>query len=386
MAVVQDDLTLLLQLARDKSVAGRKTLVSTISDLFSASETRLSDRERALMNDILTKLIRDFEMRVRRELSEKLASWSQAPKDLILMLANDEIEVARPILLISDVLQDADLIEVIHHRTTQHQLAISMRQELSETVTDALVEAGNVDVIRTLLDNPNSRLSEATMEYLVEESRRVDSYQEPLIQRDELSPVLARRLCLWVGAALRSYLLEHFDLDPTELDDVIEEVTKSTAPPSDQEEENPSGSVRLARQIADEGKLTPELLVQVLRQGEIALFEALLAEMSLLRLRLVQRIIYEPGGEGLVIACRGLGIAKPIFTSIFLMSRKGRPGDQRVDPGELSRVLNLFDRVKTDAAQSVLKRWQRDPEYLNAVRQIEEAQEEPVTPMIVSSQ
>ena len=385
MAVLQDDLTLLLQLARDKSVAGRKTLVSTISDLFSSSETLLSDRERALMNDILTKLIRDFEMRVRRELSEKLASWTQAPKDLILMLANDEIEVARPILLISDVLQDADLIEVIRHRTTQHQLAISMRQELSETVTDALVDAGNVDVIRTLLDNPNSRLSDATMEYLVEESRRVDSYQEPLIQRDELSPVLARRLCLWVGAALRSYLLEHFDLDPTELDDVIEEVTKATAPPSDQDEENASGSVRLARQVADEGKLTPELLVQVLRQGEIALFEALLAEMSLLRLRLVQRIIYEPGGEGLVIACRGLGIAKPIFTSIFLMSRKGRPGDQRVDPGELSRVLNLFDRVKTEAAQSVLKRWQRDPEYLNAVRQIEEAQEESVTPVVVPS-
>ncbi|MEX2628946.1 MAG: DUF2336 domain-containing protein [Tistlia sp.] len=374
MTVVADqDVQQLLELARNKSQEGRRLLVATISDLFESSGETLTERERALMSDILNKLIRDFEMKVRRELSERLARRGHAPREVVLMLANDEIEVARPILLVSEVLHDEDLVEIVRHRTIQHQLAIAMRQHVSETVSDALVETGNSDVVKVLLDNGNARVSTATMEYLVEESRRVDTYQEPLIRRSDLSPALARRMCLWVGAALRSYILGNYEIDPTELDDVLEEVTDETVGAiSEDEDLAEDSSVRLARGLADEGRLSVEMLIQVLRQGEIALFEALFAEMTKLRLRLVRRIVYEPGGEGLVIASRALEIEKPQFTSIFLMSRKGRPGDQRVDPEELSRVLALYDRVQPGAAQSVVRRWQRDPQYLYAIKRIED--------------
>ncbi len=375
MTIIADqDVQQLLDLARNKSQEGRQMLVATISDLFEASGETLTERERALMNDILNKLVRDFEMKVRRELSERLARRGHAPREVVLMLANDEIEVARPILLVSEVLRDEDLVEIVRHRTIQHQLAIAMRQHVSETVSDALVETGNSDVIKVLLDNSNARVSTATMEYLVEESRRVDTYQEPLIRRSDLSSSLARRMCLWVGAALRSYILDNYEIDPTELDDVLEEITDATVgePLEDEDDLVEDSSVRLARGLADEGRLTVEMLIQVLRQGEIALFEALFSEMTKLRLRLVRRIVYEPGGEGLVIACRALEIEKSNFTSIFLMSRKGRPGDQRVDPEELSRVLALFDRVQPSAAQVVIRRWQRDPQYLYAIKRIEE--------------
>lgn len=375
MTVVADhDVQQLLELASDKSQQGRRLLVSTISDLFEAIGETLTERERALMTDILNKLIRDFEMKVRRELSERLAQRGYAPREILLMLANDAIEVARPILLTSELLRDEDLVEIVRHRTLQHQLAIAMRQHVSEAVSDALIETGNSDVIKALLDNDNARLSTATMEYLVEESRRVDTYQEPLVRRSDLTPALARRMCLWVGAALRSYILDHYDIDPTELDDMLEEVANQTVgfAPVD-EEVTEDSSVRLARSLADDGRLTVDMLIQVLRQGEIPLFEALFAEMTKLRLRLIRRIAYEPGGEGLVIACRALDIEKPQFTSIFLMSRRGRPGDQRVDPDELSRVLSLFDRVRPAAAQAVIRRWQRDPHYLYAIKRIEES-------------
>ena len=184
-------------------------------------------------------------------------------------------------------------------------------------------------------------------------------------------------MCLWVGAALRSYILDNYDIDPTELDDLLEDValeTLETLPASTQMgEPNDDAAGRLAHQLAEAKRLTPDMLVQTLRQGEIALFEAMFAQMTGLRRRLIGRLIYEPGGEGLVIACRALEVDKPAFTSIFLLSRKGRPGDQVVDPRELSRVISLFDRVKPDAAQQVLRRWQRNPEYLYAVRRVEES-------------
>lgn len=373
---VHRELDQLLSLARDKSAEGRKLLLDTVTDLFSEEGSVLNEREHALMTDILCKLIRDVEMRVRRELSERLAQRENAPLEIVKLLANDEIEVARPVLVTSCVLRDVDLVEIVRHRTQQHQLSIAMRREVSEFVSEALVEAGNADVIKALLDNPNAQISEATLEYLVDESRRVDSYQEPLVRRSDLSPELARRMCLWVGAALRSYILDNYDIDPTELDDLLEDVTTDTVQtlplPDSRADEQDDAAGRLARRLAEEERLTPDMLVKTLRQGEITLFEAMFAQMTRLRRRLMGRLIYEPGGEGLVIACRALQVDKPTFTSIFLLSRKGRPGDQMVDPRELSRVISLFDRVKPDAAQQVLRRWQRNPEYLYALKRVEE--------------
>src|SRR4051812_41760489 len=94
----------LLELARDKTVAGRRALVGIVSDLFFVSGEALSDRERSLMSEILRQLIHDVEVEVRRALAGRLAKEARAPRELVLALANDEIEVAHPILVHSSVL------------------------------------------------------------------------------------------------------------------------------------------------------------------------------------------------------------------------------------------------------------------------------------------
>ena len=48
-----EDVSTLFKLARDKSAAGRKSLVNAVSDLFFNNTDVLSDREKALMTDIL---------------------------------------------------------------------------------------------------------------------------------------------------------------------------------------------------------------------------------------------------------------------------------------------------------------------------------------------
>ena len=131
----------LLRLARDKSARGREELSEAVSDLFVGESEAPSDKERALMEAILHQLIREAESSVRRLMSEKLADIPTAPRDLIKMLANDEIEVAVPVLKKSTVLQDADLIEVIRNRTMEHQLVIAVREHVSEQVSGALVAA-----------------------------------------------------------------------------------------------------------------------------------------------------------------------------------------------------------------------------------------------------
>ncbi len=370
------DLHFLLDLALDKSLDARKTLTAMIGDLFTEQVTKLTERERALMADILRKLIHECEAAVRKDLSERLAKAPNPPQDLILALANDEIEVAAPILMQSLVLRDIELIQIIRHRTQQHQLAIAMRRSISEYVSDALVETGSVDVVKALLENQDAHISEATMEYLAEQSRRVDTYQEPLINRSDLKRELAQRMYLWVSAALRSHILESFDIHPTELDDQLEGVAEAISSDPEQHLKDPDteqSASKLAHRLVQQKQVTPDFLIQVLRQGEIPLFEALFGELSGLRPPRLEQVIYDSGGEGLAIACRALEMPKPSFATIFLLSRRGRGGKQVVDPRDLSRALMIFDKINPKSAIEVLKSWRRDPKYQTAIEDIAES-------------
>lgn len=370
----------LLDLARDKSISGRTRLVQVVGDLFFEESRVLSERERALMTDILRQLIHDVEMSVRKALADRLAEQADAPHELITALANDQIEVAHNILLKSQVLQDIELIEIIQHRTFEHQLAIAMRQAVSEAVSDALVETGNTKVIQRLIENPTARISPNTMEHLVNESKTKEAYQKPLLDRPDLSPHLAKRMYWWVSAALRKHIVEHFNVDPTELDKKIEETIKDILGDRGAAPEGGTGTIdtrpldeasRLALKLKESNVITPQLLVQTLRRGEVQLFEGLFAQLTGLRPMLVRRLVFEPGGEGLAIACKAVEMSKPDFGSIFLMSRSARPGDKVVDPNEVARVMKFYDRIQFETARKVVARWKLDPDYLFAIKQVE---------------
>jgi len=354
----------LLSLARDKSGQRRQLLAETISDLFTGKDRVLSERERFLMFDILHKMVHNAEMAVRRIIAEQLSKIDDVPKDLIQLLANDEIEVAYSILHDSAVLEDEDLIEVIRYRTQEHNLAIAVRRSISENVTDALVKTGDESVITTLLKNSGATISLATMEFLVEESKRVDSFQEPILRRDDLDPALVKRMYLWVSAALRKFILDNFEFDQTTLDDLLEKTAQAEAP------QTPSRSDELAKEVESEGLGLANMMIRALKDGEVFLFEAMFRRLTGLRNTLVKRIMFEPGGEGLAIACKATGISANDFSTIYALSRLSSPGAAAIDHSETQRILEFYDSVSEKTAKDVLARWRRDVDYLKAIREL----------------
>ena len=98
--------------------------------------------------------------------------------------------------------------------------------------------------------------------------------------------------------------------------------------------------------------------------------------MSGLRPRLLRRMLFEPGGEALAILCKAVKIEKSDFASIFMLSRKARNSERGTDPKELKLVLELFDRIQVEAADRMLKKWQRDSNFLNAIRVVETANDQ----------
>ena len=356
--MIHQNLLHLQELARDKTPAGRQILTTTIGDLYLDENKALTEHERELMSAILRQLIKEVEASVRQTLARRLAQVPAAPQDVVVALANDEIEVAQPLLSESIVLGDPELIDVIHNRTQEHQLAIAVRQTVSETLSDALVATNNPSVITTLLGNGNAKISAKTMEYLVEQSQRIDAYQNPLLTRKELTPTLAARMYAWVSAALKAHILANYPIDPLVLTSAAEAVVTElgTAHRLDGRPKEDE----LADQLASGRTALPPLIVQALRDGEIPLFLALFSKFSGVPKAVVRQMLFEPRGESLCIACKASGIDRATFASIYLLSRKVRLPQQNAPLSDMAGILSLFDRVAIPAATKLLAKW-REP-------------------------
>lgn len=363
------DSAYLLKLARDKSVERRRLLTETIADLFHGDGKVLTERERTLMFDIMHKMVRDAELSLRRIIGQQLANVPGMPRELALFLANDDIEVAYPILSDHDILQDEDLIEIIQNRTMEHRLAVAIRGTVSEKVTDELVESGEESVITTLMNNSGSRISKATMEFLVEESKRVDSFREPILRREEMSPELAKRMYMWVSAALRQHIVDKFKLDQEVVDDLIERsVLEGTA-----ETANKGLSKKdiLVAEIDKTGNSLPAMMIRALNDGEVSLFKTMFRRLTGLRQKLVDRILFEPGGSGLAIACKAVGFSEVEFSTIYTLTRMAISDGGQANIEDTLKIIAFYGSVSKKAAGEVVVRWRRDVGYLSALRDLE---------------
>lgn len=370
MSVIANDVRSLIDLAHDRTTQGRSQLVSQIGDLMGDHGRILTIQERILINDILKKLIQDVARPVRKALAEKLALSPHAPREVTTLLANDEFDIASPILLNSPLLEDDDLMEIVRYRTISHRLAIAMRRTLNERVCDELVATNSVDVIKTLLENHGARISAATMAYLVEQSQTLDVYQEPLLRRSDLPQELAKRMYYWVSAAMRQFIVENFSVDPVELDLTLGQIAQQAAhavsvPAADEP------AVNLARQLAEREDLTPDIIVETLRRGETPLFEAMLGERIGVKPILARKLIYDSSGEGLVVACRAAGIDRSSFVTLFMLMQRARTDPMTRDPYLMSKSLELYDRLSGETAKKLVERWTVDPEYLKSILKLQ---------------
>jgi uncharacterized protein (DUF2336 family) len=352
---IGNDVKGLVELAQRRGQTDRSELFEKVAALFEERDATLCREERTLMNDILHSLVKKVEMAVRVKLAERLAEGQDAPADLISLLANDEIEVAHPILTSSDILTNKDLVGVVQHRTLQHQLAIAMRKNLSEQVSEALVETGNQHVIVTLISNSDAQISKKIMGFLVEESERIDRYQGPLLQRRDLPTHLAVKMYGWVSEALRHYIVKNFKVEISEVDGVLKSTVDELQAEVISEAHQPSPAESLVEKLHDENRLSPAFLLMTLRQGEINLFEIAFAKYVNLRLDLMRDLLYHRGAEGTAIACRAADMDLETFYIIFKLIDDAQDHGTTLDEIEEKVIGDMFRHTSADSAQILMR-------------------------------
>ncbi|WP_249693817.1 DUF2336 domain-containing protein [Stappia sp. WLB 29] len=195
-------------LANEPDMARRNELARNVATLFSLTSEKCSDEQIEVYDSVLVRLSDMVEMQARAFIAGRLASLRRAPEGTIRRLADDEIEVARPVLEQSTVLRDADLVEIALKRGEDHKVAIAAREILSEMVTDVLVESGSSAVHRTVARNGGASLSARGVLGLIQASGLDEDLQMALADRQDLDEHAVSTLAALASERVRMRLLE----------------------------------------------------------------------------------------------------------------------------------------------------------------------------------
>lgn len=340
----------LVELAEDKSPTQRKFLYERIGDFLSNDEEDFSRAERELMADILCRITADVEKSVRSAFSKKISKNKDIPHDLVVFLANEEFDVAHPILTDCGLLEEDDLIKVIHTRTTQHQLAIAARENISEDISRALCDTENEEVCVQLLTNLTAAIPEEILEALSDRARTITTFQKPLLQRPFLPEHIAIRMYQWVSIALREYITEQFDIDPEllnldneEKQEAINQISQETDP-----------SARLVDKLFNAGELSNGFILKSLRQGEVDLFELSFARLLDISRTNLQKMLYSKDPQPLAVACRVLGLDQVVFATILDLIYPVNHPDAPLTRTQHEEVIGFYGLLKLEAAKRAL--------------------------------
>lgn len=152
----------------DSNIVERDQLFRNMAQLYSYVSDRCDDEQVAQYDEVLCQLAELVETEARAHVAKLLAPLDRAPGNVVVKLANDEFQVAQPLLEFSNVLSDDDLIEIVANQTEDHRVAIAGRQQVTERVGDAIVEHGESASVHRLVRNANAELGHEALERLVE--------------------------------------------------------------------------------------------------------------------------------------------------------------------------------------------------------------------------
>ncbi len=177
------------------------SVLHRIADLFVGSAEAYSDQHVAVFDAVMGRLIPKTDRHALAQLSGRLAAVDNAPINVLGSLARHlDMAVCGPVLDQARTLPDRDLAEIADRdRVDPGLLArIAARPQLGEAVTDILLKRGNRAIQRTVIDNPNARISEGGFARVIMGLGGDKSLATAIAARDDVPPELR----LWLKETL----------------------------------------------------------------------------------------------------------------------------------------------------------------------------------------
>ncbi len=341
------------KLLSDPSAVTRAETAAKLAIQFDQGD--LSPSERAMAEQIFRIMVKDAEVRVREALAVNLKENPNVPHDVALTLAGDVDQVALPVLQFSEILSDADLVQIVRSQGAAKQKAIAARPKVSAVVADAIVDGADKEAVVTLVSNEGAEITETSFEKVIDKFGEDEAVQAPMVKRSALPVTIVERLVHRVSENLREHLLTHHEMPPSIAADLIlqarERATIGLSTASAEEDVE-----RLVHQLYSNGRLTPSIVLRALCMGDMKFFEYALARRVGIPVLNARMLIHDSGDLGLQGLYGKSGMPKSFYPAIKAaiavakeMSYDGEDGDrERYARRMLERVLTQYGDLGVD--------------------------------------
>ena len=287
------------RLMADPSSEAKLTLVEKLTHQYTADGAEhFKAEESHLAEDIFRLLMKNAETHVRAALAENLKVAGNVPHDIMMSMAKDVAEVSLPVLQFSDVLSEADLLEIVQSSNDEaRHLAIASRTIVPEKISDALVEKGNEKVVATLVKNEGAQIADNTFTKIVERHAGSEAIVQSMIERGSLPIAVAEKMMEKVSGAIREKLKVKYDglVEAKKLDKIVEQSLEVGTLKLMGLKTTDADLLKMLKSLGDTGKLSP---FTALCMGDWHLFEVSMSRLARTPLNNVKILLNEKGEDG----------------------------------------------------------------------------------------
>ncbi len=332
----------------------REQLFRNMAQLFSYVSDRCDDDQVAQYDEVLCQLAELVEVEARAHVAKLLAPLDRAPGTVVVKLAHDDIEVARPLLEFSTVLSDDDLIDIVASQSEAHRVAIAGRASLNERVGEAIVEHGETASVVRLVRNSNAELDRATLEKLVERASRDAEIAADLRGRQDIDwKSLRGEIDQAAGKVLQALGEVERPFDPVaagKVNTVVYNRIRNRAGFNAQEWKVAYNQVR---GLADRKQLDDRALARFARFGYGHHAAAALGVMLSVAPEIVVKWLASQDYVAVTVALRAAGVTSDLFEAIVAtLPWRDLPTD-----ADKRMVASRFSALELDDARNIFELW-----------------------------
>ena len=328
-------------------------LLERVADLFFLTVNQQTSDDRSAFGDVMERMAFDADTLTRTRFSERISKTEFAPKDLIRCLARDEICVARPVLQYSPCLREGDLVSISNEAEQDHLMATAHRAELTEPVTDIIVERGNLNVLKAVISNTGAKFSAESRHKLSKTPELQEELQQVMRSRRDLAPSPFARLKRLTEAEFWQQISEIALMTNEEPDDIQpeteapEEKVNPDEHVGKESEKKPSKEFRIdASHPANE-----KALVNAAKSGKVLETVQFFTKITQLDEVMIEHCIFKAHVPALIVLCKAHSLSPSTFTTMLQLRENytGTPNNDTVG------LLRRYEGMTPETAQRIIR-------------------------------
>jgi uncharacterized protein (DUF2336 family) len=317
-----------------------------------------NEEQMVMAAKIFGTLVKDTEVKVRQTLSEAIKDQPDIPHDIIVALANDVQEVSLPVLQFSDVLTDADLIEIVNSsEDAEKQKSISKREKVSEDVVGALIETNNEAVVETLLDNEGAQVSAQGLEKIVENFGDREKIMGSMVERASLPVSIVESLTNKISETIYNKLQEKHPDAFTRMADIVKK-SRDVATMQVIGLRSTDSEYYHFCQLMEKLKISDDLApIYALCMGNMNIFEVKIARLTQTPVLNIRTLLQDSSNNGFRVLYRRAELPKDMFeaTEVLMTALRDLSSNEFKDRANDPNVAKEMSKQLTGAIMKRVK-------------------------------